>query len=95
MANSPADATRPPATLATVPVGQRVRLTEPDPATVPASRARRLAELGLRAGATVEVLARTAGGGRIVAVGAGRIALDRTMTRRLAVVGLSELTDVG
>jgi ferrous iron transport protein A len=38
---------------------------------------RRLAELGLRAGSRVTVLHRTAGGGRLVAVGQSRIALDR------------------
>src|SRR5438094_156278 len=39
-------------------------------------RRRRLAELGLRAGAEVVVLRRTSGGGRIVAVEDSRIALD-------------------
>ena len=70
-------------TLATIAVGRRARLGELEPGAVPAARARRLAELGLRLGATIEVVARTASGGRIVAVGDGRIALDKSVTRRL------------
>jgi ferrous iron transport protein A len=46
---------------------------------------RRLAELGLRPGTVVTVLRRTAGGGRVVAVGAARVALGREMLRALAV----------
>ncbi|MEP7161463.1 MAG: FeoA family protein [Dermatophilaceae bacterium] len=38
---------------------------------------RRLAQLGLRPGADIQVLRVTAGGGRIVAVAGSRIALDR------------------
>lgn len=47
------------------------------------ARSRRLAELGLRAGARVTVLHRSAGGGRILAVGDARIALDRATLRLL------------
>ena len=72
-------------TLATAPIGQAVRLGTPDLSAVPAARARRLAELGLRRGATVEVLARTACGGRLVAVAEGRIALDKSVARLLPV----------
>jgi ferrous iron transport protein A len=43
----------------------------------------RLAQLGLRAGAGVTVLARTAGGGRLVGIGTTRIGLDRDTSRRL------------
>lgn len=53
---------------------------------LPAARARRLAELGLRSGARVTVLHRTAGGGRLVAVGHTRIALDRATLAELPVV---------
>jgi Fe2+ transport system protein FeoA len=42
-----------------------------------------LARLGLRSGAEVTVLTRTAGGGRLVAVGTSRIGLDRDTCRRL------------
>jgi Fe2+ transport system protein FeoA len=46
---------------------------------------RRLAELGLRAGARVRVVLRTAGGGRVIAVDESRIALDRQTLRRIPV----------
>lgn len=51
--------------------------------TLPRSSGRRLAQLGLRAGAGVTVLARTAGGGRLVGVGTTRIGLDRDTSRQL------------
>jgi ferrous iron transport protein A len=51
-----------------------------------APQTRRLAELGLRAGGRVTVLHRTAGGGRLVAVGHTRIALDRQTLTGLPVV---------
>lgn len=38
--------------------------------------ARRLAQHGIREGQTVRVLSRTAGGGRLLAAGIGRVALD-------------------
>lgn len=44
---------------------------------------RRLAALGLRRGAQVELVHRTAGGGRVIGVAGSRIALDRTMLARL------------
>lgn len=44
---------------------------------------RRLAELGLRRGATLEVMQRTAGGGRVVSVAGGRIALDAAVAAAL------------
>ena len=53
---------------------------------VDAVRARRLAELGLRAGARIRVLIHTAGGGRLVAVGDSRIALDRHTASQLLIV---------
>ncbi len=43
----------------------------------------RLAQLGLRAGAEVTVLSRTAGGGRLVGVGTARVGLDRETSRGL------------
>lgn len=43
----------------------------------------RLAQLGLRSGAEVTVLSRTAGGGRLVGIGTARIGLDRETSRRL------------
>ena len=50
---------------------------------LPAGRARRVAELGLRAGCRVTVLLRTAGGGRVIAVEDARIAIDAETLRRL------------
>ncbi|MDQ1288167.1 MAG: ferrous iron transport protein [Actinomycetota bacterium] len=46
-------------------------------AALPAPRRLRLAELGLRPGATVTVLRRTAGGGRIVGIGDARVAIGQ------------------
>lgn len=45
----------------------------------------RLAELGLRPGAVVTVLARLSGGGRLVGLGSGRIAVDPRTARALSV----------
>lgn len=42
---------------------------------------RRLAELGVRPGASLSVLRRTAGGGRIVGVAGSRVALDAATAR--------------
>lgn len=53
-------------------------------AAPPAER-RRLAELGIRPGAGVQVVHRTAGGGRVVAVAGSRIALDRGTLAAIAV----------
>ncbi|HEY5186202.1 MAG TPA: ferrous iron transport protein A [Actinomycetes bacterium] len=52
----------------------------------PPARARRLAELGLRAGQRVHVLQRSAGGGRLLGIGADRIAVGRATLRALPVV---------
>lgn len=69
-----------PETLADVPRGGTVMLAAP---LLPAGRARRVAELGLRAGCRVTVLLRTAGGGRVIAVEDARIAVDAETLRRL------------
>jgi Fe2+ transport system protein FeoA len=44
---------------------------------------RRLATLGLREGASIRLLTRTIGGGRIVLVGGSRIALSKDLVRQL------------
>jgi ferrous iron transport protein A len=76
-------------TLASAPCGVPLLLGE---AALPAPRRLRLAELGLRPGATVTVLRRTAGGGRILGVGDARVALGRgvltAVTASLAVAPL-------
>ena len=63
-------------TLASAPCGVPLVLGQAD---LPVARRLRLAELGLRAGATVTVLRRTAGGGRIIGVGDARVAVGRTV----------------
>lgn len=75
-------------TLAQQPIGSTVVLGVPhlDPA-----RTRRLAELGLRSGTEVIVLHRTAGRGRVLAIGETRLALDRATLAALPVA----LTSVG
>jgi ferrous iron transport protein A len=65
-----------PTTLADVRVGASAVLA-PGPA-LDARHARRLVELGLRPGATVRVIMRTAGGGRVLGVDNLRIVVDRT-----------------
>lgn len=69
-------------TLAEQLVGTSVVLGVPrlDPA-----RVRRLAELGLRPGTEVLVLHRTAGRGRVLAIGETRLALDRATLEALPV----------
>lgn len=74
---------RPPrGNLSAQPIGQRVILGVPGLDT---ARTRRLAELGLRPGAEVAVLFRTAGGGRVLAVEDARIAIDRVTLEALPV----------
>jgi ferrous iron transport protein A len=60
--------------LHAVELGAAVRLTALGVAD--ATRLR-LAELGLRPGVVLRVLTRTPGGGRVIGIGAGRIALER------------------
>lgn len=52
--------------------------------------ARRLAALGLRRGAQVTLLMRTAGGGGIVSVAGSRIALDHSMLKSLYTTDLRD-----
>jgi Fe2+ transport system protein FeoA len=66
--------------LSSVPVGTTGALQL---GTLPRGQGLRLAQLGLRSGAAVVVLARTSGGGRVVGVGTTRVGLDRTTSRHL------------
>lgn len=75
--------------LATAPL--RVALRVDDAGGAPESLRRRLAELGLRPGAQVRVVQRTAGGGRIVDVAGSRVALGRGVLEAVTVA--AELTD--
>ena len=59
------------------------------------ARVRRLAELGLRPGAKVRVLRRTAGGGRVVAIGDDRVALARSVLAGIAVVADGDAAEAG
>jgi Fe2+ transport system protein FeoA len=63
-----------PPSLASLPVGSSGCLAL---GLLPPAARLRLSQLGLRPGATVTVLARTSGGGRLVGVGSTRIGLDR------------------
>lgn len=72
-----------PRTLTDVPTGSSGVLGAP---RVTATQLRRLAELGIREGVRVVVLLKTSGGGRVLAVGDDRIALDSGTLRHLPVV---------
>lgn len=69
--------------LATAPLRVVLHVENADGA--PESLRRRLAELGLRTGAQVRVLQRTAGGGRIVDVAGSRVALGRAVLEAVTV----------
>ncbi len=60
-------------TLHEAPIGAAIEVAD----TSAHPRARRLAELGLRRGAEIEVLRRTSGGGRLLGIGTARLAIDR------------------
>lgn len=68
-------------TLNQVPVGSSARLAS----TSAHPSSRRLAELGLRPGADVQVMRRTSGGGRLLGLGHSRMAVDRATLRSLDV----------
>jgi ferrous iron transport protein A len=68
-------------TLHQAPVGASVRVTN----LAEHPRSRRLAELGLRPGATVDVLRRTSGGGRLLGLGTARLAVDRATASSVVV----------
>jgi len=59
--------------LTTFPAGHEARIVALD---AEPALALRMSELGLRVGAVVRVVHHARGGGRVVAVGADRIALD-------------------
>lgn len=63
-------------TLADAPRGASFVVSRVD---LQLGHARRLAELGVRAGARVTIMGRTVGRGAVLDVAGGRIALDRTM----------------
>lgn len=69
-------------TLLDATIGTPVVLGQPD---VPAALRLRLAEIGIRRGQVVSTMRRTTGGGRIVAVGRARIALDRATCRSILI----------
>lgn len=63
-------------------IGSSAILDDPQ---VPTRQVARLAELGLRAGARIEIVQRAVGGARVVAVTGARIALDGRTAARLPV----------
>lgn len=78
----PSSALAPP-TLASVALGARAVVTALE--SCPNVSLRRLAELGLRPGAAVRCVVRTAGGGRVVDIAGSRVALGREVLRAVAV----------
>ncbi|MEH0147550.1 ferrous iron transport protein A [Corynebacterium sp. Q4381] len=66
--------------LIDVPVGHQATITH-----VGCPTARRLRELGLRAGANVTVMQKTAGGGRVVKVGGSHYALGAAALRLITI----------
>ena len=70
------------ATLMDIPVGKRAVI---DSATVDGTLNRRLRELGLRSGAEVTVMQKTAGGGRVVKVRGTHYALDTFALKHILV----------
>ncbi len=71
------------------PVGAAVRILR---TSGPSQERLRLAELGVRPGEQVLVLQRTSGGGRILALGDCRIAVDRPTARSIAIIDLPALS---
>ena len=69
-------------TLDDAPLGELTLVTS---AEVEGDLARRLAELGIRRGQSVTPLHATSGGGRVLAVGDTRLALARSVLRRIEV----------
>ena len=66
--------------LIDVPVGHNATITH-----VSCPTARRLRELGLRAGAEVTVMQKTAGGGRVIKVRGSHYALGKDTLRRITI----------
>jgi ferrous iron transport protein A len=79
-------------TLASAPYGIPLRLGD---AELPPARRLRLAELGLRTGAIVTVLRRTAGGGRIIGIGDARVAIGRGVLVRIPAAPAAPATPAG
>ena len=71
-----------PLTLDLAPLGTPLTLVS---AGVDPALGRRLATLGLRRGVRVALVRKLAAGGRIVAVGSGRIAIERGVLAQLQV----------
>lgn len=69
-------------TLAEIPLRRWAILGAP---ALGSAHVRRLAELGLRSGSRVLVLHNAVGGGRVVAVDQGRVALDHATCCRIPV----------
>lgn len=68
--------------LVGAPLGTHLTVVGTPP---PGPVAQRLARTGIRAGATITVLSRTAGGGRVVSVAGSRLALGDAVLRQILV----------
>lgn len=75
------------------PVGLTVTVESSRAATIAVTR--RLAELGIRVGATLTLLSRTSGGGAILAIGDDRIAVSREILRSVQVAPSGSVTAHG
>ncbi len=71
--------------LIDVPVGHHATIAGNIGNTVDSSLDRRMRELGLRAGAEVTVMQKTAGGGRVVKIRGGHYALCANTLKRIVV----------
>lgn len=76
------DEATPTITLADVPVGAHATVTA---TTTAPDLVRRLAELGVRPGASLTVVQRTAGGGRVIDTGSARYAVDNRTLHHIEV----------
>lgn len=84
-----------PVSLSIAPVGVRLNLAARGSTgrCCAGVQGRRLAQLGLRAGAEFVVVMRTSGGGRVIAVAGSRIALDRMTAQELQVTIPEQICD--
>ncbi|MFI5505645.1 ferrous iron transport protein A [Corynebacterium kutscheri] len=71
--------------LSAIPVGKKCVLTEVEDTELSHDMRRRMAELGLRAGAELTVCQKTAGGGRVIKISNTRYAIDKNTSTHIIV----------
>lgn len=77
-----------PVILDDVGTGEQVQVLSGRAATPALTR--RLAEMGLRSGASLRILSRTSGGGAILAIGDDRIAVSAVILRAVTVTRIEQ-----